>query len=259
MSSTSKKSVDLTATPLLTISAHEGPVCGITYLPGGGGLVTCSGDKTVKIWDSENGEKVGMAMEHGGDAGCVLGLAVTRDRRRILSGSSDKVLRVWDVETHQPIADLGGHEDTISCIVASGDGEGRMVIREMKGDGQMKHVIETVPGDVNSICFSPNGTKLASGHDDTTIRVFDVESGDLILGPIKGHTKYVTSVTWLLDGSRLFTASWDHSIRLWDSETGQAILLKLHIQADLTFPGAWKGSREANEKLEALHMLTWSV
>ncbi|KIJ13736.1 hypothetical protein PAXINDRAFT_13513 [Paxillus involutus ATCC 200175] len=97
------------------------------------------------------------------------------------------------------------------------------MIREMKEDGQMKHAIETVPGDVNSICFSPDGTKLASGHDDKMIRVFDVENGDLILGPIQGHTHYVYSVIWSLDGSRLFTASWDRSIRLWDSETGEAI------------------------------------
>ncbi|KIK93603.1 hypothetical protein PAXRUDRAFT_828818 [Paxillus rubicundulus Ve08.2h10] len=90
-------------------------------------------------------------------------------------------------------------------------------------DGRITHSIDTVPRDVNSISFSPDGTKLASGHDDMKIRVFDVENGDLVLGPVEGHTLYVSSVVWSLDGSRLFTASWDHSIRLWDSKTGEAI------------------------------------
>ncbi|KAF8840638.1 WD40 repeat-like protein [Paxillus ammoniavirescens] len=230
MSNTSKEAVDLTPQPHLVISGHEKTVYGMVYLPGGR-LVTCSSDDTVRIWDLENGEQEGMAMEHGGITGWAQGLAVTRDGKRILSSASDEVLRVWDAETHQPIAEWGGHEGGILCIVvspddqlvASGDRNGRIVIREMKEDGQTKHVIETVPGDLNSICFSPDGTKLASAHDDKMIRVFDVENGDLILGPIQGHTGYVYSVIWSLDGSRLFTASWDHSIRLWDSETGEAI------------------------------------
>ncbi|KAF8837901.1 WD40 repeat-like protein [Paxillus ammoniavirescens] len=230
MSNTSKKSIDLTPQPHLTISAHENSVCGIVYLPDGR-LVTCSDDETVRIWDLENGEQEGMTMEHGGYAGWVRGLAVTGDGKRILSGSPDNLLRVWDVETQQPIAEWGGHEGTVHCIVispddqlvASGDGRGRIIIRETKEDGQPKHVIETVPGDVNSICFSPDGTKLASGHDDWSIRVFDVENGNLIVGPIQGHTHWVNSIVWSLDGSRFFTASADHSIRLWDSETGEAI------------------------------------
>ncbi|KIK91708.1 hypothetical protein PAXRUDRAFT_13641 [Paxillus rubicundulus Ve08.2h10] len=169
-------------------------------------------------------------MEHGG---WVMGLAVTTDGKSILSGGLDKVLRVWDVETHQLIADWGGHEGAIWSIAmspndqlfASGDSEGRIVIREMnlKEGAPIKHVIETVPGDVNSICFFPNGAKLASGYDDDTIRVFDVENGDLILGPIEGHTWIVYSVLWSLDGSRIFAASWDESIRLLDSETGEPI------------------------------------
>jgi WD40 repeat protein len=105
----------------------------------------------------------------------VMGLAVTKDGKRILSGGRDMVLRVWDVETHQPIAEWGGHARFIHCIamspddqlVASGDSKGRIVIREMnlKEDGRIKHVIET-GWRSNSICFSPDGTKLASGHDD---------------------------------------------------------------------------------------------
>ncbi|KIJ13699.1 hypothetical protein PAXINDRAFT_48180, partial [Paxillus involutus ATCC 200175] len=170
-----------------TISGHERAVNGIAYLPGGLGrrLVTCSDDNTA---------------------------------------------RVWDAETHQPIAEWGGHEAAICCIamspddqlVASGDIEGRIVIREMK-EGQMKHAIDTSPGSVNSVCFSPDGTKLASAHDDESVRVFDVENGGLVREPIEGHTFYVYSVVWSLDGARIFAASWDTTLRCWDSDTGEGI------------------------------------
>ncbi|KAF8836569.1 WD40 repeat-like protein [Paxillus ammoniavirescens] len=231
MPNASTKSVDLTPKPLLTISGHEDYVNGIAYLPGEERLVTFAHDGTIRIWNVENGEQEGTAMEHDGR---VEGFAVTKDGKRIFSGDEDKLLRVWDAETHEPIAEWGGHEGFICCIatspddqlVASGDYEGRIIIREMNledEDGRTKHAIETGPRSVYSICFSPDGTKLASGHRDNMIRVFDVETGELVLGPMEGHTNWVNSVVWSLDGTRLFTASDDHFIRFWDSETGQPI------------------------------------
>ncbi|KAF8837556.1 WD40 repeat-like protein [Paxillus ammoniavirescens] len=148
----------------LTISAHEGAVYGIAYLSGG--LVTCSGDETVRIWNVGNGEQAGMAMKHGGR---VWGLAVTKDGKRILSGGEDKILRVWDVKTHQPIAEWGGHDPAIFCVstspddqlVVSGHREGRIVIREMnlREDGRIELAIDSLAHSV-SICFSPDEPKL---------------------------------------------------------------------------------------------------
>ena len=39
---------------------------------------------------------------------------------------------------------------------------------------------------VDSICFSPDGKLLASGSDDNTIRIWDVEGGKEIK-VLKGH------------------------------------------------------------------------
>ncbi|KAF9221844.1 WD40 repeat-like protein [Gyrodon lividus] len=162
--------------------------------------------------------------------GWLEGLAVTKDGKRILSGGLDKKLRIWDVETHQLVEDWDGHGTFIRSIsmspdgelVASGHGDGGVVIREMDG-GTVKHSLKSGSGDVNSVCFSPNGKKLAASGGDQAIRVFNVETGDLILEPIERHTDHVYSVVWSLDGSRLFTASRDRTIRCWDSETGEAI------------------------------------
>ncbi|KIJ08958.1 hypothetical protein PAXINDRAFT_172698 [Paxillus involutus ATCC 200175] len=242
MSNTSRKSVDLATKPLTTISGHEQSISSIAYLPGGERVVSCSDDKTVRIWGVGNAEQEGTSMEHEDQ---LYALAVTRDGKRILSGGDDRRIKVWDAETHELIEEWESPEDGILSIalspddrlVANGDGKGKIVIREMKEGGEIKHSIEAGSSvtSVYSLCFSPNGEKLAcavnkqtprdvrGGVGDYTIQVYDIESGELILGPIIGHEDWVRSVLWSLDGIQLFSGSDDHSIRCWDSDTGEPI------------------------------------
>ncbi|KIK93250.1 hypothetical protein PAXRUDRAFT_829161 [Paxillus rubicundulus Ve08.2h10] len=216
MSKTSDKSVDFTTKPL----------------PGGERTVTGSYDKTVRIWDVENGEQEGTTVEH---EGWVYALAVTKDGRRILSGGGDKRIRVWDVETHELVEEWEGHRWRICSIsvspddrlATSGDIGGKIIIREIKEGGQIRHSIDAGHW-VQSLCFSLNGEKLACAVGSTLgqpglIQVYDVESGELVLGPIEAHEHIVNCVLWSLDGSRLFSASYDHTIQCWNSDTGKAI------------------------------------
>ncbi|KAF8833692.1 WD40 repeat-like protein [Paxillus ammoniavirescens] len=107
MSNTSKKSINLTAKPLTTMSGHEEYIwrIALAYLPGGERVVTCSRDNTVRIWDMEKGEQEGTLMVHEDR---LHGLAVTRDGKRILSGGKDGKINVWDVETHETIDEWAG-------------------------------------------------------------------------------------------------------------------------------------------------------
>ncbi|KIJ57584.1 hypothetical protein HYDPIDRAFT_120532, partial [Hydnomerulius pinastri MD-312] len=83
-------------------------------------------------------------------------------------------------------------------------------------------------GGVISLCFSPNGEKVASGHHNGTIRLLDVVTGDLVLGPLRISERLpagpgVWSVLWSLDGRHLFSALADLTIRTWDTETGNPV------------------------------------
>ncbi|KAF8965982.1 hypothetical protein BDZ97DRAFT_743750 [Flammula alnicola] len=76
---------------------------------------------------------------------------------------------------------------------------------------------------VSSVAFSPDGTRIVSGSDDTTIRVWDARTGDIIAGPFKGHTSWVRSVAFSSDGTRVVSGSGDATIRVWDAHTGDTI------------------------------------
>ncbi|CAD8215601.1 unnamed protein product [Paramecium octaurelia] len=73
---------------------------------------------------------------------------------------------------------------------------------------------------VNSICYSLDGTTLASGSADNSIRLWDVETGQQ-KAKLDGHSDCVRTICYSPDGTTLASGSLGNSIRLWDVKTGQ--------------------------------------
>ncbi|KAG2033566.1 WD40-repeat-containing domain protein, partial [Suillus americanus] len=70
---------------------------------------------------------------------------------------------------------------------------------------------------VNSVSFSPDGTRIVTGSDDNTVRLWDAGTGEPVGEPLRGHTDLVRSASFSPDGTRIVTGSNDHTVRLWDS------------------------------------------
>ena len=63
--------------------------------------------------------------------------------------------------------------------------------------------------------FSPDGTKVASGSGDRTVRVWDIMSGECLQTP-EGHSEYVTSMSFSPDGTKVASGSFDSTIKIWE-------------------------------------------
>ena len=76
---------------------------------------------------------------------------------------------------------------------------------------------------VNSVAWSPDGTRLATGSRDGTANVWDAAGGRELL-TLRGHAGPVLSVAWSPDGQRLATGNQDGMARVWDATGGRELL-----------------------------------
>ena len=85
----------------------------------------------------------------------VYSVCFSPDGKQLVSGSLDETVRLWDVETGACVKTLGGHGAEDADDEPEDDEYG-----EVDSDG------------VNSVCFSPDGRRLASGSTDRTVRLW---------------------------------------------------------------------------------------
>jgi WD40 repeat protein/GTPase SAR1 family protein len=76
-------------------------------------------------------------------------------------------------------------------------------------------------GWVKSVAVSPDGKWTASGSDDETIKIWDLETGKCC-ATLKGHSDKVWSVAVTRDGETILSGSADKTARLWSVRTGKS-------------------------------------
>jgi len=85
--------------------------------------------------------------------------------------------------------------------------------------GRLLHCLPGHNDSVTSLALSPDGKTLASGSNDSTVKLWDVRSGQLQL-TLKGHQGFIKTVRFSPDGITLASGSADAAIKLWDPATG---------------------------------------
>ena len=86
--------------------------------------------------------------------------------------------------------------------------------------GLLERVIDGHTGPVTAVAVSPDGTRIVSGSEDRTVRVWNLADGGLER-TLEGHTDSVVAVAISPDGTRVVSGGEDRTVRVWNLADGR--------------------------------------
>ncbi|GJJ69070.1 hypothetical protein EMPS_01416 [Entomortierella parvispora] len=121
---------------------------------------------------------------------------------------------------------------------------------------------------VTRVTYSPGGQQVASASQDTTVRLWDVQTGTLS-STLNGHDGTVNSVAFSPSGQQVVTGGNDKTVRLWDTRTGAPGLVltgHTHYVTAVTYSssghqiasGCWDGEVRLWDTQTGAHSMTLS-
>ncbi|MEH2013620.1 serine/threonine-protein kinase [Nostoc sp.] len=233
---------------LASLSGHSQAAKSVAFSPDGKILATASDDKTIKLWQIETLEEICTLLGH---SHAVKSVAFSPDGQILASGSWDKTIKLWDVNTGTEICTMTGHQLQVNSVAFSPQGQllasasyDRTIrlwqIPALEGSPRglqnrpCYSLLGTLSGHawaVLTVAFSPDGKILATGSDDNTIKLWEVNTGQLIC-TLVGHSWSVVAVAFTADGETLLSASCDKTVKLWRVSTAEEIVtLSGHVDS----------------------------
>ena len=146
------------------------------------------------------------------------------DGTRALTTSDDRTARIWNVESKETITVIGGHSDDVMDAafspdekqVVTGSWDKTALVHDISS-GEIKHRL-VHPARIDAVAWSHDNSVIATGSEDGKIRLWSVETGELIQS-LSGHTNGVMTVEFSEDDLVLLSGSRDFTAKTWSSQT----------------------------------------
>jgi WD40 repeat protein len=122
--------------------------------------------------------------------------------------------RLWDDPVRNPAHDLIPRLHACTFLRRWGPQA------RYSADSALRRTLEGHQLEVTSLALAADGRRALSGSSDSTLRVWDLETG-ACLRTLQGHTGQILNVVVTPDWRRALSASEDRTLCIWDLETGE--------------------------------------
>ncbi|RKU27711.1 hypothetical protein C6497_10840 [Candidatus Poribacteria bacterium] len=184
-----------------------------------------SDDGRIELWDTTTGTKLSTLREFGKEIQMpnyfvennrALTMKFTPDGTRLATGNLDTSVQLWDTSTGEELIVFQKPIEGNMWSISPENGK-EIVNNPMKDETLSRPTV---------LAFSPDGTLLACGSEDSTIKLWNAVTGEL-RATFTGHLDAVGPLVFSPDGKTLASASGDGTVRFWDINSREALNNKI--------------------------------
>ena len=212
--------------PKNILTGYNGRVNSVIFAKEKNKLISCSVDSTIKIWDISTCEDISTIKAHKNN---VTSLILLKEDKLISCGWDGKI-KEWNLIDSREILDITTSIRTIGSLeLLNGDkfccaAFNNILIFSLTN----KSLVNKLIGHSESInCIATDKkTKLVSGSDDKTIRIWNTDNGECEQ-IIKGHSDSVYCLIILKNGN-ICSGSQDKTIKIWENGKEKDVISEIY-------------------------------
>ncbi|RIA86196.1 WD40-repeat-containing domain protein [Glomus cerebriforme] len=202
---------------------HSGPVFGLSFSPDNRYLISCSEDRTARLWSTDTYTNLVCYKGHNSPIWDVdfspLGFY-------FVTASHDRTARLWSCDHIYPLRIFAGHISDVDAVkfhpnskyIVTGSSDKSVRMWDIQG-GSCLRLFSGHTGGISCISVSEDGRLMASAGEDKSVMLWDLGSGKL-LKKMLGHKSTVYSLDFSKESSILVSGGADGTVRLWDVKKG---------------------------------------
>lgn len=148
-------------------------------------VATAGGDKTIKFFDPHSNSVISTLKATNSNQ-VYISLAIDKTNDLLLAGATDKTAQIWSITSERVKHTLNGHQDRVTAC-----------------------------------SFAYDKDRCVTGSADRTIKIWDVNKGNIIKTVMCGSS--CTSLKVAKDNLRIISAHTDRSVKIFSLKTGEQI------------------------------------
>ena len=215
-------------------TAHRHFINGIVVTPDSSGILSCSQDSNVRLWDQDftsalgndtyDENEVKPVAEYTGTFPFMSIDHFANQSRFVTTGNQ---LEIWDLKHSQPIQSFSWDSDPIihaKCnpveanLVALTTRERGVVIYDTRTSAALHKVVLQMKS--GCLSWNPmNPSTFICGNDDWNVYMFDIRYFTKAKHVFTSHISSVTDVDYSPTGREFASCSFDRTVRIWNEST----------------------------------------